>query len=106
MSFLEEFKIILQNKANRVLGVVDIEMGGKAFVHVDMKVIFSIALKASSSRIILVHNYSSGKLDPSAQDKALTNKVVEAGKVLDIEICDHKIMSEDAYYSIMDERYF
>lgn len=62
MTFLEEFKVILLNNANRVLGVVDIAMGGKDFVPVDMKVIYSIALKASASKIILAHNHPSEKL--------------------------------------------
>lgn len=106
MSFLEEFKVILLNNANRVLGIVDIAMGGKDSVLVDMRVIYSIALKGSASKIILAHNHPSGKLLPSSQDKAITNKAVEAGKVLDIEVCDHIIVSEDGYYSLKDEGYF
>ena len=51
MSFLEEFKIILLTNANKVLGVLDIDVGEKDYVPVDMKIIFSIALKASSSKI-------------------------------------------------------
>lgn len=106
ISFLEEFKIILLNNANRVLGVVDIAMGDKNFVPIDMKVIFSIALKASPSKIILAHNHPSGKLEPSPQDKAITTKAVEAGKVLDIKVCDHIIVSEDGYYCLKDDGYF
>lgn len=106
MTFLEEFKVILLNNANKVLGIIDLAKGGKDFVPVDMKVIFSIALKASASKIILAHNHPSGKLEPSPQDKAITNKSVEAGKVLDIEVCDHIIVSEDGYYSLKDEGYF
>ena len=57
MSFLEEFKVILLTKANKVLGVVDVAMGGNDFVPVDLKIIFSITLIASASKIILVHNH-------------------------------------------------
>lgn len=103
MSFLEEFKVILLNNANRVLGVVDIAVGGKDYVPVDMKVIFSIALKASASKIILAHNHPSDKLIPSPQDKAITSKAIEAGKVLDFEVCDHIIIGIDEYYSMKDE---
>lgn len=105
MGFLEEFKVILLNNANRVLGIVDIAMGGKDSVLVDMRVIFSIALKASASKIILAHNHPSGKLLPSSQDKAITEKAKDAGKVLDIEVCDHIIVSDDGYYSLKDEGY-
>jgi DNA repair protein RadC len=106
MGFLEEFKVILLNNTNTVLGVADIAMGGKSFVPVDMKVIFSIALKASASKIILAHNHPSGKLVPSAEDKALTNKALEAGKFLDITVCDHLIVSEDGYISLKDDGCF
>ncbi|MHC8949612.1 JAB domain-containing protein [Sphingobacterium hungaricum] len=103
MQFLEEFKVILLNNANRVLGIVDVSMGGKDSVMVDMRVMFSIALKASASKIILSHNHPSGKLSPSPADKALTKKAVEAGKVLDIDVCDHLILIRDEYYSMKDE---
>lgn len=103
MGFLEEFKVILLNNANKVLGVVDIAVGGKDYVPVDMKVIFSIALKASASKIILAHNHPSEKLEPSNQDKAITIKAVDAGKVLDIEVCDHLIVGAEKYYSLKDE---
>lgn len=105
MGFLEEFKVILMNNANRVLGIVDIAMGGKDFVPVDMKVIFSIALKASASKIILAHNHPSETLAPSSADKAITGKAVQAGKFLDIEVCDHLIVGTDGYHSSKDEGY-
>ena len=106
MTFLEEFKVILLNNANKVLGIIDLARGGKDFVPVDMKVIFSIALKASASKIILAHNHPSEKLEVSSADRAVTNKAIEAGKFLDIEICDHLIISPDAYLSLKDEGYF
>src|SRR5690606_18235850 len=105
MQFLEEFKVILMNNANRVLGIVDIAMGGKDFVPVDMKVIFSIALKASASKIILAHNHPSETLAPSSADKAITVKAIQAGKFLDIEVCDHLIVGTDGYHSSKDEGY-
>lgn len=103
IQFTEEFKVILLNNSNRVLGVVDIAKGGKDYVPVDVRVIFSIALKVSASKIILAHNHPSGKLVPSREDRALTTKVKEAGKLLDIEVCDHLIMTSDGYYSFADK---
>ena len=102
MQFLEEFKIILLNNANHVLGIVNIAMGGKDAVMADMRVIFSIALTASASKIILAHNHPSGTLNPSSADRLLTNKAVEAGKVLDIEVCDHIILTPHSYHSMKD----
>lgn len=106
MSFLEEFKVVLLNNANKVLGIIDLARGGKDFVPVDMKVIFSIALKASASKIILAHNHPSEQLQPSSADRAITKKAIEAGKFLDIEICDHLIVTPDKYLSLKDEGYF
>lgn len=106
MSFLEEFKIILQNNVNRVLGVLDIAMEGKEFLPVYMKVIFSIALKASASKIILAHNHPPEKLFPSSNDKAIKEKPKSAGKVLDIEFCDHLIVGAEGYYSLKNAGYF
>ena len=106
MSFLEEFKVILLNNANKVLGIIDLARGGKDFVPVDMKVIFSIALKASASKIILAHNHPSEQLQPSSADRAITKKAIEAGKFLDIEVCDHLIVTHDKYLSLKDEGYF
>lgn len=103
MTFSEEFKVILLAIANKVLGVVDVAMGGKDFVPVDMKIIFSITLKSSTFKIKLVHNNPSGKLKPRSQDKAITTKAFEAGKLLDIEECDYIIFSEDGFYSLKDE---
>jgi len=102
MQFLEEFKVILLNNANHVLGIVDIAMGGKDYVMVDMRVIYSIALTASASKIILSHNHPSGKLEPSSADLAITKKALEAGKLLDIEVCDHIILTPHSYYSLKD----
>ena len=71
-----------------------------------MKIIYAITLKASASKIILVHNHPSGKLEPSPQDKAITNKAVECGNFLDITICDHLIVTPHTYLSLKDEGYF
>jgi len=71
-----------------------------------MKIIIAITLKTSAFNTILFLNYCSENLEPSAQDKAIATKAVEAGKVLDNEFCDHIIMSEDGYYSLKDEGCF
>ena len=77
IGFLEESKLILLNRRNSVLGIVDISMGGISGTVVDPKVIFVIALKAGASAIILAHNHPSEKLNPSPQDIILTKKIKE-----------------------------
>ena len=75
---------------------------GNAGVVVDSKIIFSIALKACASTIILAHNHPSGSLKPNNQDLCVTKKLVEGGKILDIQVADHLIISKYGYYSFTD----
>lgn len=103
INFLEEFKVVLFNRTNRVLGIADISMGGVSGTYVDPKVVFAIALKGNASGLILCHNHPSGSLLPSPQYISLTKKLVEGGKLLDINVWDHLIISEISYYSLADE---
>lgn len=103
IELLEEFKILLLNRRNRVLGIVHISSGGLSGTVADPKVIFTAGLKACASGIILCHNHPSGELDPSGEDIALTRRMKEAGKILDLQILDHLIISNETYYSFGDD---
>lgn len=103
IQLLEEFKILLVNRRNRVLGMVDISQGGLSGTVADPKVIFAGALKSCASGIILAHNHPSGELDPSREDIALTNKIKAGAELLDLKVLDHLIISIDSYYSFADE---
>jgi DNA repair protein RadC len=71
---------------------------------VDVKSIFSIAIKANACAIVLCHNHPSGNLTPSDADKQLNKRVKEAGKLLDIAVLDSVIISsEENYFSFADE---
>ena len=78
-------------------------MGGVSGTMADPKIIFAVALKTNSSKLILSHNHPSGNLTPSEADKRLTQKLKEGGKLLDIEVCDHIIVSNHSYFSFADE---
>jgi len=103
LELLEEFKVILLNRQSRVLGVLNVAQGGLSEVMVDPKVIFSAALKACASRIVLSHNHPSSELPPSEADEKLTRKMVEGGELLGIKVHDHIIISAYGYYSFADE---
>jgi DNA repair protein RadC len=103
IEFYESFKIILLNSGNKVLGVVEISRGGISGTVVDPKLVFAAALKANSASIILGHNHPSGNLRASAQDEKLTRRLVEVGKLLDLPILDHIIVTSEGYYSFADE---
>lgn len=68
IQMLEQFKIILLNRANKVIGIFQVSSGGIAGTVADPKLIFAVALKACASSIVLSHNHPSGNLKPSPQD--------------------------------------
>lgn len=105
IAYKEEFYIMLLNQANIPIGISKISEGGLAGTVVDVKNIFQTALKANAAAIILSHNHPSGNLKPSDQDISLTNKIREGGKLMDIRILDHVILSYDGYKSFSDEGY-
>ena len=97
-------KIILLNRASRVLGIADLSTGGTNGCLLDLKIVFQYAIKANASSIILAHNHPSGNLKPSDADLIITRKVNDAARLLDIQLLDHLILSpEDNYYSLSDE---
>lgn len=98
----EEFWIICLNRNNRFISKHKISSGGVAGTVADMKIIFNIALKELASGIILCHNHPSGNLNPSEQDKTLTQNAKEAGKVLEILVLDHIIIAQQEYLSFAD----
>ncbi len=103
ISFVEEFKILLLDQSNAVLGIVPISKGGLTGTVVDARLLFSAALLAKSSSIILAHNHPTGNMRPSQQDIQLTKKLIEGAKHLDLRIFDHLIICEHSYYSFTDE---
>ncbi len=69
----------------------------------DPKIIFYAALQYQASNLILVHNHPSGNLKPSHEDIDLTKKIAAAGRMLDIKVLDHLIITDSAYTSLGDE---
>ena len=105
INFLEQAKMILLNRNNRVLGIVDLSKGGGSSTVMDTRVVFAIALKSTATSIILAHNHPSGNLRPSSEDIRVTKKLKEAAKLLDIELHDHLIVAENGYFSMAEENY-
>lgn len=102
----EEFKILLLNRANQVLGIYSVSKGGVAGTVVDAKLIFAVALKSGASSILLAHNHPSGNKSASQADISLTKKLKAGAKLLDLQILDHLILTIDGYSSMSDERLF
>lgn len=103
IEFVEQFKVILMNRAQRVLGIYEMSTGGVSGTVADPKLVFIAALKANACNLILSHNHPSGNLRPSRGDEELTSKIKEAGKFLDIQVSDHIIVTSEGYFSFADE---
>lgn len=103
IELVEQFKVILTNRANKVLGIFEVSTGGMTGTVADPKLIFVAALKCGAMGILLAHNHPSGNLTPSQADIDLTRKIKEGGKFLEIQLLDHLIITSEGYYSFSDE---
>ncbi len=99
----EEFWILFLNRANLVMGKQPVSSGGMSGTVVDPKMIFKYALDNKASSIILCHNHPSGNTKPSDADISLTKNIVQAGKVLEIPVLDHIIVTQQGFFSFADE---
>lgn len=99
----EEFWMIILNQSGKVLRKEKISSGGIIGTVADPKVIFKKALDHYGVAIILVHNHPSGNLKPSQADIKLTDKLVQAGAILEIKVHDHLIIAGNSFYSFADE---
>ncbi|RNI24061.1 JAB domain-containing protein [Rufibacter latericius] len=103
IEFVEQFKVLLLNRNNRVLAEYGVSTGGVSGTVVDIKLILAAALLSCASAIILGHNHPSGNTQPSAADKTMTKRVKEAAAHMDIAVLDHIILTLDAFYSFADD---
>ena len=106
MQHHEECHVMFLNRANRVLGIMLVSSGGMSGTVVDIRIILQTALKVNCSGICLAHNHPSGALSPSPQDVFLTKKLKEACGLMDIQLLDHIIVTEENYLSVADEGLF
>ncbi|MGC6431248.1 MAG: JAB domain-containing protein [Jejuia sp.] len=99
----EEFKMLLLNRANEVLGVHALSKGSMTGTLVDLRLLFAVVLKSAACSIIMCHNHPSGNLSPSEADKRLFRKITKAAELLDIQVLDNLIISKNGYLSFADE---
>jgi DNA repair protein RadC len=90
---IEEMKMLLLDRSNRVLGIVSLFKGGTTGTVIDIKLMMQYALKANAHGIILAHNHPSGNLNPSEADSKITERIDKACKTLEIHLLDHLIIS-------------
>ena len=103
INILEQFKVLLLNRANKVIGVYEASSGGITGTIADSRLILATAIKSLAVSIILSHNHPSGNLKPSRADEELTSRIKSACQYHDIKVLDHVIVTSEGYYSFADE---
>ncbi|WP_227767645.1 RadC family protein [Zhaonella formicivorans] len=104
MRFLdrEHFRAILLNTKNHVLGTETISIGSLNSSIVHPRELFKQAIKKSAAALILAHNHPSGDPTPSREDVEVTKRLLEAGKIIGIEILDHLVIGNGIYVSFKE----
>lgn len=98
----EEFWALYLNRSNTVIAKEKISQGGISRTVTDVRIIMKKAIEYLASGMILCHNHPSGNLSPSESDISITKKISESGTLMDIQVMDHIIISENDYYSFAD----
>jgi DNA repair protein RadC len=98
----EEFWILFLNRSNKVINSLKLSQGGISGTVTDVRIVMKKAVELLASGIIVCHNHPSGNLYPSESDNRITQKIKEAGSIMDVQLLDHLIISEKDYYSFAD----
>jgi DNA repair protein RadC len=98
----EEFWILFLNRSNKVINRMKLSQGGISGTVTDVRLVMKEAIECLASGIIVCHNHPSGNLNPSESDSKITQKIKEAGNMMDIQLLDHLIISDKDYYSFAD----
>ncbi|MBO0437859.1 MAG: RadC family protein [Vagococcus fluvialis] len=99
----EHFMVLYLNAKNEVIKKKTLFIGSLNQSVAHPREIFKIAVKTSTARMIIVHNHPSGNPNPSKQDIAFTERIVECGRLMGIDILDHLIIGENSYISLKEE---
>lgn len=99
----EVFGVVFLNRANKIIHFEIISKGGITGTVADPRIILKLALLHGATSLILSHNHPSGNLQPSKADDLITHNIREAAALIDIKLLDHLIVSENGYYSYLDE---
>ncbi len=100
----EKFIVVCLNSANKIIKYEVISIGNLNSSVVHPREIFKAAIENSSASIILLHNHPSGNTEPSREDISITEKLVDAGKLLNIPVFDHLIIAGNKFTSFVEKR--
>lgn len=100
----EQFMVILLNAKNHVIDVESVSIGTQTSTLVHPREIFKAAIRRNAHSIILVHNHPSGDPTPSREDREITRRLIEAGKLIGIEVLDHLVIGDRRFVSIRQRK--
>jgi DNA repair protein RadC len=98
----EEFWILFLNRSNKPINRMKISQGGISGTVTDVRIIMKKAVENLASGLVVCHNHPSGNNNPSESDIQITQKIRDAGSLLDVQLLDHIIIAGSAYYSFAD----
>ena len=101
----ERFVVLLLDGRHRPLGVTLVSKGTLTASLVHPREVFKVAIAANAQAVIIAHNHPSGDSAPSSEDKEVTRRLIDAGKLLGIPVLDHIVLGDGEYYSFKEDRF-
>lgn len=98
----EQLRLILLDTKNRVLEIPTIYVGNLNTSIIRVGELFTFALRANAASMVVVHNHPSGDPAPSPEDVRVTENIVKAGKLLDIDVMDHIVIGNNSFVSLKE----
>ncbi len=98
----EHLRVILLDTRNHVLEVVEVYKGSVNSSQVHVGELFKAAIRRGATAMIVVHNHPSGDPTPSPDDVAVTRAIIQAGKLLDVEVLDHMVIGQSRWVSLKE----
>lgn len=99
----EQFAALFMNTSKKTIGWKVISTGNMTKCIIDIKLLVSLALHSMCTHVVIVHNHPSGNLKTSDSDETITKTIKDALKLIDVQLMDHLIITENGYYSFSDE---
>lgn len=103
IEYVEKFYVLFIDRSNQIYAWKQMSEGGMSGTVADPRIIFQTALLCHSTSIIILHNHPSGNVQPSAADIQLTKKLSDGGKLLEINVIDHILITSEQFYSFVEE---
>jgi DNA repair protein RadC len=98
----EQLRVLLLDTKNYVMAVHTLYMGNANTTIIRVGEVFREAVRENTTALILVHNHPSGDPTPSPEDVQVTRRIIEAGRLLDIEVLDHLVIGHQRYVSLKE----